>query len=86
MTIQFLDGGGGYTALKEFKDGRVAVIFILSPDCVRVRAVLKGGGHQDWCYESERDAIAALREWDGEGEPTGWARRIPMAKTEQGPK
>ena len=80
MTIQFLDGAGGYTAIKEFPDGRSAGIYVLSPDCVRLKASFAPAlGVMEWCYDSEVDAIKALQEWTGKGEPKGWGRRILTA-------
>lgn len=33
-----------------------------------------------WCYHRPEDAIAAMNEWDGKGEPTGWHRHPPSGR------
>ena len=31
-------------------------------------------GDDVWCYATRSAALAAMAEWDGEGEPAGWTR------------
>ncbi|WP_139339112.1 hypothetical protein [Marinobacter lutaoensis] len=34
------------------------------------------GYKERWCYHSLTDALAALNDWDGNGEPDGWHRHV----------
>lgn len=78
--IEIHEGGGGYYATREFEDGTVAGIYVLSPDCVRMKTIKATDvGTYEWCYESKEEAVEALRAWDGIGEPTGWQRRVLTA-------
>ena len=38
------------------------------------------GYGQRWCYETLQDALGALDDWDGEGEPQGWHRHLPSGR------
>lgn len=71
------DYGGAPT--RDLPDGRVLVLYPLIMGTVRLCI-----GHQDsstyddaWCYQTPAEGLAAMAEWDGEGDPPdGWFRHI----------
>lgn len=75
------DGPDGYTYFRVYPNGRSAAIvrFLFSSAIVDN---IQGYGmtltyQNRWCYKSYVDAIGALNDWDGEGEPEGWHRHLP---------
>lgn len=75
--IEVICAENGYKHAKMLNDGRVAVIYkflFTAAILVMTPAGIEHGYEDRWCYHSESDALAALNDWDGEGEPKGWHR------------
>ena len=60
--------------LTEFENGRNAAIMPFMFTWAIIADLTRTGYEDRWCYETLQDAIAALSEWNGEGEPEGWHR------------
>jgi hypothetical protein len=67
-------GGGFYTDLKTFPDGKRALVARFAFTCAILYDLDAWGYADRWCYHTHADAVRALAEWDGTGEPTEWHR------------
>lgn len=66
----------GYFARRVLPDGRMLGCLRLIYTTKLVVASRVGSYTYDdgWCYDGPLRAVAAMAEWDGEGEPDGWHR------------
>jgi hypothetical protein len=64
----------GYHQLKTFADGSQAALTPMMFTTAIVSGINRYGYEDRWCYHKVADAIKALAEWDGTGEPKGWHR------------
>lgn len=80
--LTWLTTEGGYEEVCVLPGRRYAVLFRF----MFTWAILEGDigdrlGYRDrWCYSSRDKALAALKDWDGHGEPTGWHRHPPSGR------
>ena len=68
--------GGSCTEVKDIGNGLYAAIKPLLYHWTMIAGEIGDiFGYEDrWCYATQELAEKALREWDGNGEPTGWHR------------
>lgn len=64
----------GYENIREFPDGTIAATFQFLFTSAIISDIHQYGYEERWCYHTKADAIAALDNWNGIGEPTGWHR------------
>lgn len=64
----------GYLEYREFDNGRNAALCGLLYTWAILADLDEIGYGDRWCYETRADALRALNEWGGEGEPSGWHR------------
>ncbi len=66
----------GYSNPKVLNDARVACVakFIFTHAIVVVRPENHDYIDDRWCYKTKDEAVKALEEWNGTGEPCGWVR------------
>lgn len=76
MTLEEFRAFMQYAEIKEIGDGEYAATMPMMFTCAIVLGRLDDvtGYSKRWCYESGLAAAAALRVWDGQGEPVGWHR------------
>jgi hypothetical protein len=74
--LDFLRHECGYRHVRMMPDGRWAgTTKLIFTTAIIVGKVGDLNGYQDrWCYRDESAALAALNNWNGVGEPTGWHR------------
>jgi len=58
----------------QYKNGRMAGVVPFMFTWAIVADFDDAGYKERWCYDTLLDAIGALRDWDGDGEPVGWHR------------
>lgn len=70
-------GRAGAVFERMLEDGRTVTVYPMTYDKGRVLLSEDDSSIyalDAWCYDSVPAAIAAVEEWDGEGEPQGWFR------------
>lgn len=71
-------------AEKVFADGRVAyvvaMVYTYRLTISSSESAVSGCYDDGWCYTTEYQAVTALNNWDGQGEPTGWHRHPPSGR------
>ena len=74
----FLDSetAAAYIAMRQLPDGRwCGVLRLLFHWTLHVD--IDWTGYADrYCYRDKAEAIGALKEWDGTGDPVGWHRHV----------
>jgi len=71
----------GYLAAERLPDGRVIAV----RELIYTHALCVGldsfGFERRYCYERRADALHALQEWDGSGDPPGpWIKEKPSER------
>lgn len=79
----------GYLWGRVYPNGRVAAVAPLTywrgrVVCAENLERWKDGIDEAWCYESLGEALAALAQWNGEGEPAGWIRHPQSGRRREG--
>lgn len=75
---------GQYERLVRFDSSRTAAVvpFLFTWAII---ADLSEAGYEDrWCYHSLAEALGALEDWDGTGEPEGWHRHPNTGRRRDG--
>jgi hypothetical protein len=78
----FLDSetAAAYDVMRQLPDGRwCGVVRLLFHWTLHVD--IDWSGYADrYCYREKLDAVRALKEWDGTGDPEGWHRHPPSGR------
>lgn len=79
------DRGVYYLHRKEMPDGREALVVPRMFNAL-ISVGPPGADWYDthWCYETPGQALMALEEWDGTGEPEGWFRHAGSGRRRPG--
>lgn len=64
----------GYIVRKRAENGREVGIMPFLWTWAIIADITETGYEERWCYHELVDALHALDEWSGEGEPQGWHR------------
>lgn len=64
----------GYLHRMKTPNGRDVAIMPLMFTWAIIADIDPMGYGDRWCYHTLQDALSALRDWDGTGEPSGWHR------------
>jgi hypothetical protein len=73
----------GYLEVRVLPDGQhwAGVMPLMFTEAIIVGRLGDTRGYENrWCYHTRADAIAALKAWDGRGEPQGWHRHPPSGR------
>lgn len=67
---------GGYRDIKLIDENRYACLVPFAfTHAIIIGKLFDMCSYDDrWCYETYGEAMQALKEWDGQGEPQGWHR------------